>query len=190
MPRRLKAYATNGGPFSPSPRPSPAATRVLFTARRFAGEGGTRGLRRCSVWTGSDGGSAGDPVAYVVSVHRRDSVANSFRVESYLGTMTWGSRRCAVATPGSGRNPLQALCGRGVVCATTRGWYRAVATNLQVCRSNNRNPRSDSLVDRSGGFFHAAGQRPTPRAVAMNQQVCRNRGRNKIVFVAVVCLAG
>ena len=74
-----------GGPFSPSPQPSPAATRVLFTGRRFAGEGVTRGLRRCSVWTVSDGGSAGGPVAHVVSVHRRDSVANSFRVESWVG---------------------------------------------------------------------------------------------------------
>jgi len=30
------------GPCSPSPRPSPAAARVLFTGRRFAGEGVTR----------------------------------------------------------------------------------------------------------------------------------------------------
>ena len=31
---------TRGGPFSPSPRPSPAAARVSFTGRCFAGEGG------------------------------------------------------------------------------------------------------------------------------------------------------
>ena len=29
------------------------------------------------------------------------------------GTATWGSRRCALATPGSGRNPLQGLCDPG-----------------------------------------------------------------------------
>jgi len=40
--RRLKAYATDGGPLSPSPRPYPAATRVLLTGCRFAGEGVTR----------------------------------------------------------------------------------------------------------------------------------------------------
>ena len=55
MRRRLEAYPAAGGrergqervkdegwPFSPSPRPSPAATRVLFTGRRFAGEEVTR----------------------------------------------------------------------------------------------------------------------------------------------------
>ena len=40
---------------------------------------------------------------------------------------------------------------------------RTVATNLQVCRSNNRIWRSDSLVDRSGGFLDTTGQRPIPR---------------------------
>jgi len=42
VPRRLEAYATNGESCSPSPRPSPAAARVLFTGHRFAGEGVTR----------------------------------------------------------------------------------------------------------------------------------------------------
>ena len=77
--------------------------------------------------------------------------------------MTWGSRRCAMATPGSGRNPLQGLCGPGVGVRAGAGLGWAVATNLQVCRSNNRIRRCDSLLERSGGSLHAAGQRPNPR---------------------------
>ena len=49
-------------------------------------------------------------------------------------------------------------------CGKWRSARRAfVATNLRVCRSNNRNRRSDRLVERSGGFFDATGQRPIPR---------------------------
>jgi len=53
-----------------------------------------------------------------------------------------------------------------------------VATNLLVCRSNNRYRRSDSRADRSVDSFDAAGQRPTPRTVATNPLVCRCRGRH------------
>jgi hypothetical protein len=37
--RRLEAYATDGGPCSPSPRPSPAVTWVLLLGSRLVGEG-------------------------------------------------------------------------------------------------------------------------------------------------------
>jgi len=37
--RRLEAYATDGGPCSPSPRPSPTVTWVLFGGSRLVGEG-------------------------------------------------------------------------------------------------------------------------------------------------------
>jgi hypothetical protein len=64
-------------------------------------------------------------------------------------------------------------------CGKWRSARRAfVATNLRVCRSNNRNRRSDRLVERSGGFLHTTGQRSIPRTVATNLQVCRSNNRD------------
>jgi len=80
------------------------------------------------------------------------------------GTVTWGSRRCAVATPGYGRNPLQGLCVAAGWCLATRqshtevdrpsfqaepwavgsagsisddGWYRPRGMTCELVRRSN-----------------------------------------------------
>ena len=63
-------------------------------------------------------------------------------------TLTWGRRRCAVATPGSGRNPLQGLCGRGLVCETAprlgrpRG-DKPEGLSVEQLQSTKRQPRGE-----------------------------------------------
>jgi len=79
-------------------------------------------------------------------------------------TRTWGSRRCAVATPGYGRNPLQGLCVAAGWCLATRqshtevdrpsfqavawavgsagsisddGWYRTGSMTLDLVRESH-----------------------------------------------------
>ena len=44
-------------------------------------------------------------------------VDNSFKVGPMLGTVTWGSRRCALATPGWERNLLQRLSAEARLCS-------------------------------------------------------------------------
>ena len=71
----------------------------------------------------------------------------------------WGLARCwSVRLSRRPASPIRTRrMGSGQSCG------RTVATNLKVCRSNNRNGRTDSLGDRSGGFLDTTGQRPIPR---------------------------
>ena len=71
------------------------------------------------------------------------------------GTVTWGSRRCAVATPGYGRNPLHGLCVAAGWCLATRQshtqvdrpWFRAGVVVVGVAAST-----TDGGWDRTGSM--------------------------------------
>jgi hypothetical protein len=102
-----------------------------------------------------------------------------------LGTVTWGSRRRAVATPGYGRNPLQGLCGRGVGVRNGVGLVSGrgdepPGLSVEQLQATTRQPcgaiRWFSSHDRPEAY---------PTDVATNLRVCRSRGRHEVGFVEV-----
>jgi hypothetical protein len=118
--RRLKAYATDGGPCSPSPRPSPAVTRVLLLGSRLVGEG-ARAAFAAGVGNGSpsvarlvDAGSPRCPA---------QRASRSASREDTVGHPMSGSPACLAASRFADRScgPFPVLC-RGVELAHNSAW--------------------------------------------------------------------
>jgi hypothetical protein len=187
---RTRTHTTEGGRH---PRCSGRSTLSGTPFGRLVYSGGVPGVvaalnpRLMSGTPAGEGrGPRWDPAADVVFSTDGNPIDNFFRGGAWVGTLTWGRRRCAVTTPGSGRNPLQGLGGPGVGVRNDAGRgdkppglsvKQVQSTTRQACGSI----RWFSWHGRPEAY---------PTDVATNLQVCRNRGRYKIVFVAVVCLAG